>query len=140
MACSLYFVTHSNGARIPKAYLIADALLYPVISVICAVAFAILMLVKLIVLSIKFLVLKCVAACRSKEGPSFKDGFGGLHREGVDKDPIKSDFFGCLLIIPIIGTLIHSTICSWKLKRWECFCLAPVLQIPVTALSWSYEE
>ncbi|WP_100934788.1 hypothetical protein [Candidatus Chlamydia corallus] len=61
----------SRGGFIP----FVEVLLYPIVFVICAIAFAILILIKLMVLSIKFIGKKCLAACRSKEGPSFKDSF-----------------------------------------------------------------
>ncbi|AAD18396.1 hypothetical protein CpB0249 [Chlamydia pneumoniae TW-183] len=138
MACSIGY--HLCNANEPdrfvasKVALVADILLYPFMAVICAVVFAVLMVVKLLFLAIKFLVNTCIAACKSRPLPSCKENFQCLF--GPKDKPGPSDWLGCLVLIPIIGTLIYSTIITVQsdTNRLRYFIISPAYQVGSTAI------
>lgn len=146
MACSIFF-SLSRGdldeeSIIKKtACTFADIILYPVISVVCAVVFAVLILVKLTFLTIKFLIVKCIATCTCKEVPTLHEHFKCCTQEGL------SDWTGFLLIIPVVGTIIHGImVLDMMIKNLEfdscsakaiVFMQSSVIQILVTGKNWS---
>ncbi|WP_100934789.1 hypothetical protein [Candidatus Chlamydia corallus] len=114
-----------------------DALLYPVISVICAVAFAILLLLKLLFLLIAFPFKACVTICsRTRDISDLKKHFECLYSGAIP------DLMGALLIIPILGTVVHGALIlkavddfndfEDRTSKGIIFMEAPIMQLAIT--------
>ncbi|WP_100934787.1 hypothetical protein [Candidatus Chlamydia corallus] len=143
MACTIFFDPSSGDLDCEpiikkSACIFVDALLYPVISVICAVAFAILLLLKLLFLLIAFPFKACVTICsRTRDISDLKKHFKCLYSGEM------ADLRGALLIIPIIGTVVHGALFlktisdfnDWedKTSKGVVFMQIPIMQLAVTA-------
>ncbi|SPN73393.1 hypothetical protein C10C_0215 [Chlamydia serpentis] len=122
-----------------RALVVIDTIFYPVIAVISSIVFLLLLVVKFIFLSLKFLITYCIALFKSTSVPSLQKSFGCLNSDGLP------DWLGCLLIIPLVGTIIHSAIVCFSdlstndsFESYANFIQAPVVQICSTALiNWS---
>ncbi|SPN73391.1 hypothetical protein C10C_0213 [Chlamydia serpentis] len=131
MACSIFIdMKEGDIDSVPlsrkASCMFLDALLYPLMSVICSVVFAVLLLVKLLFLVIVSGI-KSIPEC--------------VNREGL------SDFWGCLLLVPVLGTIIHGCVIANKIgeessfqetsSKLVVFMQAPFMQIRKTAKYWS---
>ncbi|SPN73392.1 hypothetical protein C10C_0214 [Chlamydia serpentis] len=137
MAC-LYFSKDNidTSSATHKACLFIDCVLYPLITVICSVVFLLLFIVKFIFLSLKFLIMQSSAACGFGEKRCIQESFKSFSK----------DFWGCLLIIPLVGSmvygLIYCLIHSEEIKNSDMeysrvFMAAPLHQVVVTATHWT---